>query len=32
MPMEKKSPMLFPDCAKFDDDADYEGLRRNRRK
>jgi len=32
MPMEIKSPMLFPDCAKFDDDADYDGLRRNRRK
>ncbi len=32
MPMELKSPMLFPDCAKFDDDADYDGLRRNRRK
>jgi succinate dehydrogenase / fumarate reductase flavoprotein subunit/L-aspartate oxidase len=32
MPMEKKGPMLFPDCAKFDDDADYDGLRRNRRK
>jgi succinate dehydrogenase / fumarate reductase flavoprotein subunit/L-aspartate oxidase len=32
MPMEKKSPMLFPDCAKFDDDADYDGLRRNQRK
>ncbi len=31
MPMETKSPMLFPDCAKFDDDADYDGLRRNRR-
>ncbi|MEN8170831.1 MAG: FAD-dependent oxidoreductase [Pseudomonadota bacterium] len=32
MPMELKSPMLFPDCAKFDDDADYDGLRRNLRK
>ncbi|MFO7593170.1 MAG: FAD-binding protein, partial [Pseudomonadota bacterium] len=32
MPMELKSPMLFPDCAKFDDDADYDGLRRHRRK
>ncbi|MCW8829557.1 MAG: FAD-binding protein [Gammaproteobacteria bacterium] len=31
MPMERKSPMLFPDCAKFDDDADYDGLRRHRR-
>lgn len=31
MPMERKSPMLFPDCAKFDDDADYDGLRRNKR-
>jgi succinate dehydrogenase / fumarate reductase flavoprotein subunit/L-aspartate oxidase len=31
MPMELKSPMLFPDCAKFDDDADYDGLRRHRR-
>lgn len=32
MPMELKSPMLFPDCAKFDDDADYDGLRHHRRK
>ncbi|MDH5784939.1 MAG: FAD-binding protein [Chromatiales bacterium] len=32
MPMETKGPMLFPVCAKFDDDVDYEGLRRNRRK
>lgn len=31
MPMELKSPMLFPECAKFDDDADYDGLRRHRR-
>ncbi len=32
MPMEQKSPMLFPDCAKFDTDVDYEGLRRNQDK
>lgn len=31
MPMELKSPMLFPECAKFDDDSDYDGLRKNRR-
>ena len=31
MPMELKSPMLFPDCAKFDDDSDYDGLRKHRR-
>jgi succinate dehydrogenase/fumarate reductase flavoprotein subunit len=31
MPTELKGPMLFPECAKFEDDADYDGLRRNRR-
>jgi L-aspartate oxidase len=31
MPMEQKSPMLFPECAKFDTDVDYEGLRRKRK-
>ena len=31
MPMEQRGPMLFPECAKFDDDADYDGLHRNRR-
>jgi L-aspartate oxidase len=31
MPMELKGPMLFPECAKFEDDTDYDGLRRNRR-
>jgi len=31
MPMELKSPMLFPECAKFDDDSDYDGLRKHRR-
>jgi hypothetical protein len=23
--------MLFPECAKFDDDSDYDGLRKHRR-
>ncbi len=32
MPMDTKGPMLFPVCAKFDDDVDYEGLRRKRSK
>ncbi len=32
MPMEQRSPMLFPEVAKFDDDADYDGLRHHRRK
>ena len=31
MPMEQKGPLLFPDCAKFDDDAAYDGLRKARR-
>jgi succinate dehydrogenase / fumarate reductase flavoprotein subunit/L-aspartate oxidase len=31
MPMDLKSPMLFPECAKFDDDSDYDGLRKHRR-
>ena len=31
MDMENKGPMLFPDCAKFDDDADYDGLRKAKR-
>lgn len=31
MPIETKGPMLFPECAKFDDDSDYDGLRQNRR-
>jgi succinate dehydrogenase / fumarate reductase flavoprotein subunit/L-aspartate oxidase len=29
MPMETKGPMLFPECAKFEKDADYDGLRRD---
>ncbi len=32
MPMEPKGPMLFPECAKFEMDSDYDGLRRNRAK
>jgi len=32
MPMATKGPMLFPECAKFDTDSDYDGLRKNRRK
>ena len=32
MPMEVKGPILFPDCAKFDEDTDYEGLRKARMK
>ncbi len=32
MPMELKGPMLFPECAKFEMDSDYDGLRRNRAK
>ncbi len=31
MSMDQKGPMLFPECAKFDDDSDYDGLRKNRR-
>ncbi len=27
MPLDQKSPKLFPDCAKFDKDSDYDGLR-----
>ncbi len=27
MPMDLKSPKLFPECAKFDKDSDYDGLR-----
>ncbi|MCP4125611.1 MAG: FAD-dependent oxidoreductase [Gammaproteobacteria bacterium] len=30
MPMEQKGPMLFPECAKFEDDSDYDGLHKNR--
>ncbi len=30
MPMEVKGPMLFPECAKFEKDADYEGFRRKK--
>ncbi len=30
MPMEPKGPMLFPECAKFENDSDYDGLRKNR--
>ncbi len=30
MPMEVKGPMLFPECAKFENDSDYDGLRRRR--
>jgi succinate dehydrogenase / fumarate reductase flavoprotein subunit/L-aspartate oxidase len=32
MPMELKGPMLFPECAKFEMDSDYDGLRHNRTK
>ncbi len=32
MPMDTRGPMLFPDCAKFDDDVDYDGLRKARNK
>ncbi len=32
MPMELKGPMLFPECAKFEDDSDYDGLHKNRNK
>jgi len=28
MPMDQKGPVLFPEYAKFDSDADYDGLRR----
>ena len=28
MPMEVKGPMLFPECAKFEMDSDYDGFRR----
>jgi succinate dehydrogenase / fumarate reductase flavoprotein subunit/L-aspartate oxidase len=28
MPMDLKGPMLFPECAKFEADSDYDGLRR----
>jgi succinate dehydrogenase / fumarate reductase flavoprotein subunit/L-aspartate oxidase len=30
MPMELKGPLLFPECAKFEKDSDYDGLRRDR--
>jgi len=29
MPMQLKGPMLFPECAKFEVDTDYDGLRKN---
>ncbi len=32
MPMEQKGPMLFPECAKFENDSDYDGLRKHRGK
>jgi L-aspartate oxidase len=32
MPMELKGPMLFPECAKFENDSDYDGLRKHRSK
>lgn len=32
MPMEPKGPLLFPECAKFEMDSDYDGLRKNREK
>ncbi len=32
MPMEQKGPMLFPECAKFEADSHYDGLRKNRGK
>jgi len=30
MPMDIKGPMLFPECAKFENDSDYDGLRKNK--
>lgn len=32
MPMDLKGPMLFPACAKFEMDSDYDGLRKSRAK
>ena len=29
MPMDLQGPMLFPECAKFENDSDYDGLRKN---
>jgi len=29
MPMHRKGPMLFPECAKFENDSDYDELRKN---
>ncbi len=31
MPLDRTSPLLFPEYAKFDNDSDYDGLRRNAR-
>jgi L-aspartate oxidase len=31
MNMDTKGPMLFPDCAKFDDDIDYDGFRKKKK-
>lgn len=30
MPMDVKGPMLFPECAKFENDSDYDGFRRGK--
>jgi succinate dehydrogenase / fumarate reductase flavoprotein subunit/L-aspartate oxidase len=30
MPMDLQGPLLFPECAKFDNDSDYDGLHKNR--
>ncbi|KRT54085.1 Aspartate oxidase [endosymbiont of Ridgeia piscesae] len=32
MPMDHKGPLLFPEYAKFDADADYDGLRRHKQR
>jgi hypothetical protein len=29
MPLEQKGPLLFPEYAKFENDSDYSGLRKN---
>ncbi|MGB5834709.1 MAG: FAD-dependent oxidoreductase [Thiohalocapsa sp.] len=31
MPLTRKGPLLFPDYAKFENDSDYDGLRKNAR-
>lgn len=32
LPMQRQGPLLFPECAGFENDSDYDGLRRNREK